>query len=164
MRALVACVLLLSAFGCAHEPPAPRAPARVIGVRTDLSGVNAQTLRALVKLYVREGKVFLYASQYTDSPVVEKQDVPFAMQFATVPVYGGFREAQEFNRMMLAYMRDQARKGLCPEHRGVPLKAKMVKEKLPPAGKKGRKALTARPREAERRIFVCPVDNRAFSP
>jgi hypothetical protein len=141
MNRVTRCMLILAATvvcGCARAPVLEK-PVQVPGVKRDLAGANDPSLRALVKFYARQGKIFLYASSYTDSPIVAKADVPFASQFRIATLRGGFREAAAFNGYMLEYIRERLRQGVCPEHPEIALAR---------AGK----------------AFVCPVDNRTFIP
>lgn len=159
-RAMAAMLALFLCAGCAHDPARNEdGPAHVAGVRQDLSGIREQALKGLVKVDVRQGKVFLYASQYTDSPVVDRGDVAFAVQFKTSSVTGGFREASIFNAYMLEYMRRQLQQGICPEHPGVPLVPAVsgAKKTGYKGGKYGKKRAAA-----QGPVLVCPCDNRQF--
>jgi hypothetical protein len=164
MKKYIAVVLLLLCAGCAHEQVNP-GPGRVTGVRNDLSGINDQALWYLAQVCVDEGKVFLYASQYTDSPAVDRDDIPFAVQFKTAPIYGGFREAATFNRSMLEYIRGRLRLGVCPEHPKVALRERIVKKKQAvPVKNKRHAAIFSGATIIQQKVLVCPVDGRTFIP
>lgn len=157
MNRVIATILaLFLCAGCAHGPVRneDEGAGHVSGVRQDLDGIKELAIKELATICVRQGKIFLYASQYTDSPVVEKADVRFAAQFKTAPVYSGFREAAVFNAYMLEYARGQLKRGLCPEHTGVPVTLKVVRGKKT-ALKDVKSAVTEK-------IFVCPCDSREF--
>jgi hypothetical protein len=173
MKKYIAIILVLLFAGCAHEQ-VNVGSRHITGLRNDLSNVSAEGVKALAQSYVRAGNVFLYASQYTDSPVVDKDEVPFAVQFKTTPIYGGFQNAALFNRYMLEYIRGQLRFNLCPEHHGVPLQGKIVKKKQRVIVEQPQTRISKREKRhastsvktviVKENVLVCPADGRIFIP
>lgn len=155
-------LLLLLFIGSCASAPVDEVP--VTGVRQDLSGIGAQEAKALSDLYIQQGRVFLYASEHTGSPIVEKSDIPFALQFKGVRVKGGFREALIFNGYMLEYMRSQLRKGFCPEHPDARLRTETMRKKEMIAKEGSRIRSSSRALVLVQKVFVCPVDKRRFIP
>jgi hypothetical protein len=160
----VALILLPLAFfaGCAHARSSVPAAVPLSGVKRELAGTADQALKELSEFYVQQGKVFFYSSKETDSPIVNKADIPLALQFRTVPVNGGFKEASVFNGYMLGYIRSQLRQGLCPEHAGVVLQVKVVRERKSAQGGHAVRTTLASG-FIEHKLLVCPVDNRSFT-
>jgi hypothetical protein len=171
------CALAFSCIacaGCASSPVNGDESGRKLeasGVRKDLSGMEEKALRELCAQYISRGNVFLYAEPDTDTPVVPKGEILFALQFMTVPLSGGNNEALIFNRRMLEYMHLALSRRKCPEHRGISLLPVPVKYGLPSERemsleRKGKLAVGPRkkPAKAPQEGFVCPVDSRKFIP